>query len=386
MGQRWFPPLLLLLFATIVLAACQRLPAEKEVRPTPIPKMTVIGDEWTRVPVNRTGGWLDTIVMVEEPSATVALDRLEAGELDLYAAVVSDPQLFERTQASAELEYSLSYGAYNELTFNPAGPLFSVTQQLNPFADMRIREAMNYLVDRDYIAREIYGGMAIPRFTAVNTAVPDYALMARAIRAIEEKYAYNPEKAKEIIDDVMTDLGATLENGRWIYNGQPVKLIFLVRTEDKRRAVGDYVADQLESIGFTVDRQYKSRAEADPIREGDPDLGQWYIYTGGWWFTSISHDVGANFIFFYPPPVDEPFFPIDPCGRHSKRRTGSYGSTIFAIWRSAPRSLSELSFSRWRTRRASGWSTKLPLRPTARTLPSPRTCLRPAGGMRRSGP
>ncbi len=51
-----------------------------------------------------------------------------------------------------------SYGSYNELTFNPAGPVFSGTGKLNPFGVPAIREAMNYLIDRTYIAEEIMGG------------------------------------------------------------------------------------------------------------------------------------------------------------------------------------------------------------------------------------
>ncbi len=301
MSKRWLPPLLLLLLAAVALATCQRLPPEKETPPTPVPTTLPI-DGWTIPPANRTVSLLDTIIMVEEPSATVALDRLEARELDLYAAAVSDPQLFARTQASAELGFNLSYGTYYELTFNTAGPLFTATQQLNPFAHPRIREAMNYLIDRDYIVREICGGLAVPRFTAINTWMPDYARMAGTMRGIERKYAYNPEKAEEIIDAQMTAFGATFEGGKWMYNGQPATLIFLIRTEDERRAIGDYVADRLESVGFTVDRRYKSQAEAMPIWQGEPALGQWNIYTGGWVSFSVSRDLGSNFYFFYATP------------------------------------------------------------------------------------
>jgi hypothetical protein len=41
--------------------------------------------------------------------------------------------------------------------------------------------------------------------------------------------------------------------------------VFLIRTEDERKLIGDYVANQLEALGFAVDRQYKTRTEASPI-------------------------------------------------------------------------------------------------------------------------
>lgn len=77
-------------------------------------------------------------------------------------------------------------------------------------------------------------------------------------------------------------------------------IVFLIRTEDERTEIGDYVSNQLESIGFTVDRQYKSRSEASPIWNGsDPNEGQWNLYTGGWINTAIARDDGTNFGFYY---------------------------------------------------------------------------------------
>ena len=42
-------------------------------------------------------------------------------------------------------------------------------------------------------------------------------------------------------------------------------IIAIIRTEDERKQIGDYVCNQLETIGFTRDRQYKTRSEASPI-------------------------------------------------------------------------------------------------------------------------
>jgi peptide/nickel transport system substrate-binding protein len=99
----------------------------------------------------------------------------------------------------------------------------------------------------------------------------------------------------------MEAMGATKNaDGKWEFNGAPVTLIFIIRTEDQRTAIGDYVSNQLESIGFTVDRQYKARSEASPIwAQSDPNEGQWNMYTGGWINTVISRDDGSNFGFYY---------------------------------------------------------------------------------------
>lgn len=254
----------------------------------------------TPVPIQRQGAWLDQVIMIAEPDGAKAVTRLESGEIDVYAYALSNRDLFARVRDNPDLSYGLSYGSYNEITFNCAGPVFSGTLKLNPFASAKVREAMNYLVDRDYIVQEIMGGLASPKYTTLNSAFPDYARYADVARGVELKYAYNPDKAKEIIDAEMVAMGATIEGGKYMYNGEQVNLIFLIRTEDERRAIGDYVATQLENIGFAVDRQYKRSSEASPIWvRSNPSDGLWNLYTAGWVTTAISRDDGNNFAFFY---------------------------------------------------------------------------------------
>ncbi len=308
-AKKWLTVFSLVLLAGTLLSACGgpaatvvvTQPVEKVVTQVAVTEKPVLVTP-TPVPIERTGAWVDSVIVVEEENAPAAITRLASGELDLYAYAIADAELFKRVKESPDLAYALSYGSYNELTFNPVGPVFTPTNQLNPFSVPRIREAMNWLIDRDYICREFFGGLAVPRYTALNTSFSDYAKLADIARAIELKYAYNPDKAKQVITEEMEKLGATLEGGKWMYNGQPVTLIFLIRIEDERKAIGDYVANQLESIGFTVDRQYKKAAEASPIwLRGNPAEGKFHIYTGGWVTTMISRDLADNFDFFYTP-------------------------------------------------------------------------------------
>jgi peptide/nickel transport system substrate-binding protein len=160
---------------------------------------------------------------------------------------------------------------------------------------------MNMLIDRNYIVQEIYGGLAIPKVSSLNSSFPDYARYVDVSREIEAKYAYNPEKAKETIAAVMAEMGATLgADGKWQFNGAPVTLIGIIRTEDERKEIGDYVSTTLEDAGFTVDRQYKTRSEASPIwNQSDPNEGKMNFYTGGWITTAVSRDDATNFAYFY---------------------------------------------------------------------------------------
>jgi peptide/nickel transport system substrate-binding protein len=326
MLKKLFMIMALLLALPLILAACQPQPDVREVTRVVTEVQTevievegeerVIEREVTVVitereevvvpatpeapaPVDRMGAWVDTVVVVGEPSADSAVTRLDVGDIDLYSFGIAVPETFARIEASQNLKYARAFGNYDEMSFNPAGPVFE-NGNFNPFWDAGIREAVNWLIDREFIAQELYGGMAVPRYTALNTVSNDYALLADVVRGIELAYAHDPERAEAVITERMEDLGATMVGGLWQYEGEPVEIIMLIRTEDTRLQVGDYLSNLLEDLGFTVTRDYRTAAEAGPIwLTGDPTLGQWHVYTGGWVSTVVSRDLGGNFAFFY---------------------------------------------------------------------------------------
>jgi peptide/nickel transport system substrate-binding protein len=253
-------------------------------------------------PLPRLGAWLDTLIAVEEPSPELGVARLETGDLDIYAGMVADSAVLNTVKTNPDLRYTESVATYNEILFNPVGPTLEGTGALNPFSVPRIREAMNWLVDRDYLVDELLGGLGRPRVLPITSAFPDYARYAGLARELEAKYAHDPERAQAIIGQEMEALGAERVDGAWHYGGKPVELVALIRTEDERREVGDYLANLLEDMGFAVDRQYKTATEAGPIwLSGDPSKGLWHFYTGAWVTTKILRDEGSNFDFFYTP-------------------------------------------------------------------------------------
>ncbi|GEM_PF-381274 len=255
----------------------------------------------TAKPPSQYGGWLEKIaISVVSPDSAVA--QLQSKELDLYADSL-DFNYFDSVNA-AGLEYKKSYGLYYDLTFNPIGPEFPGTGKLNPFSSPKIREAMNWLIDRDYINQQFFRGKAVPKYFPLTVGLPDYNNSKEKADELEAYYAYDLGKASEVISSEMASMGAVKSGGVWTYKGEPVTLIFLIRNDSDgtRKLMGDYVADQLESMGFSIDRQYKKRDEASPIWLGsDPSEGLWNIYTGSWVTTTINHNEGSIFQLFYSP-------------------------------------------------------------------------------------
>ena len=309
-----------LMILSVVLSACAPAAATTEaVEPTTAGEEPTEAVEPTVEPTPRTtrvGGWLDEIGM-KVVGADSAITQIAAGDIDIYTSNLSTPQDVQASDA-ANLERSFQYGLYYELTINPS-PFTS--GEFNPMTDVRIRKALNNLVDRDYINQEVYGGLAVPKYVSFVSAFADYARHVDVIRGLQSQMSYDPDKAIADIAAAMEENGAELVDGKWQIDGEPVTLIFLIRTDSDgtRRPLGDYVAGQLELAGFTVTRQYGTSSELAALWvSGNVADGLWHIYTGAWSATAVSRDDAADFLFFDSPDSAYGFatlwqsYPTDP--------------------------------------------------------------------------
>lgn len=252
-------------------------------------------------PAARRGGLVDEIIFATETDTARLSGLIAEGTFQLSAQGVTDQAVFHRLRDSERADYDLSFGGSIELTLNPVGPTFA-DGTLNPFSVPAIREAMNWLIDRRFIADEIFGGLARPRTLPIGTAVPDFARLAAEARAIELRYRHDPPRALAAIEAGMTALGAERHGGVWHFEGRPVTLRLVIRSDDARRQVGDYVANLLEGAGFLTDRLYRGPEEASRIWiASDPAAGQWHMVTGAWVSTLVRRDSASDFDFYYTP-------------------------------------------------------------------------------------
>jgi peptide/nickel transport system substrate-binding protein len=254
------------------------------------------------------GPWVDEITFQAQSDNSEVLSMLANNVTQIHLSDMNDPTIYSQILKNPNLATSTAYGLYFELTFNPYGSLSKPTfddGSLNPFCDPKIREAMNWLIDRNYISEELLGGLAKPKLFCLTSAFPEYGKIADKLMPIEAEYSYNFDKAKQVIFEEMTTLGATYSEGKWLYNNKPVVIKLIIRKDDTARTkIGNYVADQLELVGFATDRQYKTSREASPIWRGvtpPVSAGAYHIYTAGWITTAVERDSSSNFGFFYTP-------------------------------------------------------------------------------------
>lgn len=202
---------------------------------------------------------------------------MEAGNMDLYMFSL-------KTAAADRLEGNPEFSLYEapastvSLILNPAP---SRTGDLNPFSITEVRRAMQYLMDREFIARDIYRGKAVPMLTHVSPQDYDYL----TVFDIEKRagISYDPEYGRELIAEAMRENGATLEGGVWTYDGRPIRVRLIGRVEDERRNIADMVRTELERAGFAVSVSYRTFAAAVlSVYSGDPQALEWHVYTEGW--------------------------------------------------------------------------------------------------------
>lgn len=202
---------------------------------------------------------------------------LEAGEMDLYYFNL-------KIAAARELRDNEGIQLYEapastiSLILNPAP---APEGRLNPFSIKEVRQAMQRLIDREFVTREIYQGQAAPMYTNVASTDYDYLTVFDVIQQADVDY--DPEYARQLIADAMSDAGAELVDDVWHFNDQPIRLKFIMRVEDERREVGDLIRSALQDAGFAVAANRQSFAPAiQTVYATDPAQFEWHLYTEGW--------------------------------------------------------------------------------------------------------
>ena len=202
---------------------------------------------------------------------------LEQGNMDLYLFGLKTAAATE-LRGDDDIQIFEAPATTNSLILNPAE---APEGQLNPFSIREVRWAVQHLVNREFVAGEIYRGMADPMVTHVSPTDFDQLTVFDVIRDLNIRY--DPEFARSLINDAMTDAGAEMVDGVWNYNGTPIRIKFIIRIEDERREIGDLVRAELNEAGFQVDPVYQNFAPAIlTVYASNPQTFSWHMYTEGW--------------------------------------------------------------------------------------------------------
>ncbi len=117
----------------------------------------------------------------------------------------------------------------------------------NPLSDVRVRQAIAYAIDMDTIADSILEGMAV----VADSAVPNGSMKAPGL----EQYAYDPDKARELLKAAKWDSSLDLEMIYYYADQQTVDLM---------TAIQAYLADVGIKMHFRITTDTPNELNALP--------------------------------------------------------------------------------------------------------------------------
>jgi peptide/nickel transport system substrate-binding protein len=187
------------------------------------PSRSVAGDHFTLVPnpyyYDKSAIKFREVDVKIIPTDTSELQAIEAGQID--AGLVGDPTLVNSAT-----------GAGLGVTLIPTpgdNTLYFMTLKKPPLSDVRVRQALNYAIDRKTLSKSILLGVDKPTETFFTTDGFD--------KKYDSYYSYNPKKAKTLLAAAGYPNGFTL-------TAESIGYIPLIG-DDLVRAVSQY----LDAVG-----------------------------------------------------------------------------------------------------------------------------------------
>jgi peptide/nickel transport system substrate-binding protein len=209
----------------------------------------------------------------------IALKAVKAGDIDAYFYRIPLEIVSDVKKDPGLAVYDRDAGSFG-LLLNPAPSKDG--SMLNPFQFKDVRFAMNYLVDREFVVGDVLKGSGSPMVDPFGISSPEYQDIADIVESFGFRHDFNG--AEKMMSDALGSAGATKENGKWMFKGNPISIKIFIRSDDPRRnSIGEALSSDLEKIGFTVEKIYGdlSRAQLDVYGSNPQDL-DWQIYTEGY--------------------------------------------------------------------------------------------------------
>lgn len=143
-----------------------------------------------RYPQNRLP-YADKLNVLVIPDDTTALAALRTGKLDILSNV--------NWQVSKTL--SRTNPDLKQSTMPDTGPAVLFNLNNSPFTDINVRKALQMAIDRQAMAKSLYGGIVDGTPCGpINPALGEYCYSYKDWpKELQEGYSYNPEKAKELL-------------------------------------------------------------------------------------------------------------------------------------------------------------------------------------------
>ncbi len=268
-------------------------------------------------------GWpkVDGITFYPTPEDSTQVAKLKAGEVDAVYPLPSD--LVDTVKSDAKLDIQRDAGIY--LYY------LALNTQHKSLQDIRVRQAINYAINRDIWLKVGFAGMGTPADSAMSPNVQFHQ------KQTVPDYAYNPEKARALLKEAGYDQSQTLQ--LWVAN----------KTSAVRSA--QFLKQQLGAVGILVKVVPMDSGTRNDKLWGvtDPKKAEFDLYYGGWSPSTGDADwalrplfateswvpTAYNVSYYSNPAVDAAIMAglktADPAGRAT-----AYAEAQRLVWQDAP--------------------------------------------------
>jgi glutathione transport system substrate-binding protein len=124
---------------------------------------------------------IDRIQFLIVPNDSTRVAMLKSGEAQFIESV--PPQLADTLEGNPNIKVSSTESVFLRI--------LELNTQHPPFNDVRVRQALNYAINKQQFARVVYGGHATVMTAPMAEPVFGYAK--------QQPYSYNPERAKKLL-------------------------------------------------------------------------------------------------------------------------------------------------------------------------------------------
>jgi peptide/nickel transport system substrate-binding protein len=189
--------------------------------------------------------YLDRVIFRFIPDSSARVVALQAGEVDYIA---SGSFSYDGIEALAGAEGITTVGSGAEATADVA--TFGFNLRKKPFDDVKVRQAMNYAIDRSFILQAVTFGKGMPAIGPLHPS--SWAFDADVLGPFD--YPYDPQKAEELLDEAGYPRGADGWRFTVTLNTRPALFVYAKTNEimaDNLRAVGiDAKLNALETAAY----------------------------------------------------------------------------------------------------------------------------------------
>ena len=213
---------------------------------------------------------MDEVIFRFYADANAQFQALKSGEIDALDGVPE--QSYATLKDSGTITgIAGNQGGFSELAMNSG--CSSAPGNGNPaLTDKKVRQAINYAIDRDLLVEKTLVGHGIPGTAIVPSADPAWDLKVPDGKL----FSYNPDKAKSLLDEA----GWKDSNGDGVRDkdGNELKLRFFDRSEGDGGKNTDFLTGWLKDVGIATEvTTMDDDALAAVIGQNEFD-----IFTWGW--------------------------------------------------------------------------------------------------------